>query len=142
MTRNTSTLLKTRWAFLNRYQHLIAALIISILFGVLQTGLLAQSSQKPLIENVSPEDVKKFLDPTIMYNVLEYRFQANFLRQNTKLFSRRPYVGYSLNHWSAVWAEVPYWHFSSPGTAAPSGISDTLIGGGVVPYKDLSKRVT
>jgi len=127
---------------LKRNHFFNTASIIILLFGASHAGLFAQTSQKSIIEDVSTEDVKKFLDPTIMNDVLEYRFQANFLPQNTKLYSHRPYVGYSLNYWSAVWAEVPYWHFSSPGTATPSGISDTLIGGGVVPYKDLSKRVT
>jgi hypothetical protein len=127
-----SASLKSRWSLVS----------IIFLFGTSHICLFAQTTQKSVIEDVSAEDVKKFLDPTVMNDVLEYRFQANFLPQNTKLFSHRPYVGYSLNHWSAVWAEVPYWHFSTPGTHAPSGISDTLIGGGVVPYKDLSKRFT
>jgi len=108
-----------------------------------QTGLVAQDSQPDsIIEDVAPEDVKKFLDPTVMNNVLEYRFQANFLPQDTRLYSHRPYIGYALNYWSAVWAEVPIWDFSIPGVDAPSGISDTLIGWGCIPYKDLSKRFT
>ncbi len=111
--------------------------------ALFQTGLLAQDSEPDsIIEDVTPEDVKKFLDPTVMNNVLEYRFQANFFPQETKLFSHRPYIGYSLNYWSAVWAEVPIWDFSVPGIDAPSGISDTLIGWGCVPYKDLSRRLT
>ena len=111
--------------------------------ALFQTGLLAQDSEPDsIIEDVTPEDVKKFLDPTVMNNVLEYRFQANFFPQETKLFSHRPYIGYSLNYWSAVWAEVSIWDFSVPGIDAPSGISDTLIGWGCVPYKDLSKAFT
>ena len=86
---------------------------IVLLFGNSQIVLFGQTSQKSIIEKVSTEDVKKFLDPTIMNSVLEYRFQANSLPQSTKLFTHRPYVGYSLNHWSAVWAEVPYFSVSS-----------------------------
>jgi hypothetical protein len=117
--------------------------LIVVLASVLSlTGLLAQGSQSSIIEDVSPEDVKKFIDPTVMNDVLEYRFQANFLPQDIKLFSHRPYIGYSLNYWSAVWAEVPFLDFSIPNTDAPSGVGDILVGGGVVPYKDLSKRLT
>ena len=112
-----------------------------LVFSV-HTGLPAQDFPETLIEDVSSEDVKKFLDPTVMNSVLEYRFQTNFLPQDTKLFSHRPYVGYSFNHWSAAWAEVPIWDFSMPGTDSQAGISDTLIGVGFVPYKNLSKRLT
>jgi hypothetical protein len=103
------------------------------------TVLFAQDS---IVEDVSTEDVKQFLDPTVMNDVLEYRFQANFLPQDTKLFSHLPYIGYSLNHWTAVWAEIPILDFSIPDTNAPSGIGDTLIGWGFVPYKNLSRRLT
>ena len=102
----------------------------------------AQDFPETIIEDVSTEDVKRFLDPTVMNDVLEYRFQANFLTQDNRLFSHRPYVGYSFNYWSAAWVEVPIWDFSIPGTNAPSGISDTLIGVGFIPYKNLSKRLT
>lgn len=128
---------------LTEYRSFRTLLFISLLTGLTsQTSLVGQGTQKSLIEEVSTEDVKKFLDPTVMNNVLEYNFQANFLPQKTKLFSHRPYTGYSLNYWSAVWAEVPVWNFSVPGSDAPSGISDALIGWGCVPYKDLSKRFT
>lgn len=77
-----------------------------------------------------------------MNDVLEYRFQANFLPQDNRLFSHRPYIGYSMNYWSAIWPEIPFLDFSIPDTKAPSGIGDTVIGGGVVPYKNLSQRLT
>jgi hypothetical protein len=111
--------------------------------ALFQAGLSAQDSEPAaIIEDVAPDDVKKFIDPTVMNDVLEYRFQANFFPNGAKLYSHRPYIGYSLNYWSAVWAEIPIWDFSVPGADAPSGISDTLIGWGCVPYKDLSKRIT
>jgi hypothetical protein len=118
----------------------VGSIVLAAFLSV--TGLFAQGSQQSLIEDVAPEDVKKFIDPTVMNDVLEYRFQANFLPQDIKLFSHRPYIGYSLNYWSAVWGEVPFLDFSIPNTDAPSGVGDILFRGGVVPYKDLSKRLT
>ena len=91
-------------------------------------GLQTQGSQRSVSEEISSEDVKRFLAPTVMNSVLEYPFQANFLPQKVRLYSHRPYIGWPLKHWSAVWAEVPFWDFSTPGVQAPSGISDALIG--------------
>ncbi len=102
----------------------------------------AQASQQPITEDVTPAGVKRFLDPTVMNDVLEYRFQANFLPEQRRRFSHRPYIGYPLNYWTAVWAEVPFLDFSLPDTEGASGIGDTLVGWGFVPYKNLSKRVT
>jgi len=119
--------------------HVRSAVLVYLL---LMNGLLAQGSQQSIIEDVAPEDVKKFIDPTVMNDVLEYRFQANFLPQQARLYSHRPYIGYSLNYWSAVWAEVPFVDFSIPDSKAPSGIGDTLIGWGFVPYKDLTQKLT
>lgn len=119
-----------------------AILIVFLLLTFNLQSLSADDSETFRIEDVAPEDVKKFLDPTVMNNVLEYTFQANFLPQQTRLYSHKPYIGYSLNYWSAIWAEVPIRDFSVPGADAPSGIGDVLLGGGIVPYKDLSKRIT
>ena len=118
---------------------LVRTLILLLFFSY---SLAEDNEPVAIIEDVAPEDVKKFIDPTVMNSVLEYSFQANFLPQGIKLFSHKPYIGYSLNHWSAVWAEVPLLDFSVPNVSAPSGIGDTLIGWGFVPYKDLSKRLT
>lgn len=99
-------------------------------------------SQEIAGEDITPEDVKKFLDPTVMNNFFEYRFESNFLPGSAKLFTHSAYLGFSLNYWSGAWAEVHFLDFSSSGTDAPSGVGDTLLGWGVVARDNLSSRFT
>ena len=102
----------------------------------------AQSKSGSLIEDVTTEDVKQFLDPTVMNSVLEYRFQGNYLPGDLRLFTNKVYVGWSLAHWTAVWAEVPIHDFSLPDEPAPAGVGDVLLGWGALIHKDLTSRYT
>ena len=58
----------------------------------------AGSRSRTLVQEVTVDEVKRFLDPTLMINRLEYRFQANFLPDDVRLFTNqfRPY--YAANH--------------------------------------------
>ena len=95
-----------------------------------------------LIEDVSVSDVKKFLDPTQLISKIEYAFLANFLPNDTRLFTNRFRPWYAFNNSSAVWARVPLHDFSIPNQDTPVGIGDIDIGGGFVIHEDLSRRLT
>ena len=103
-----------------------------------------QSSTRPraLIEDVSPSDVKRFLDPTQLISRVEYDFQANFLPNDARLFTNRFRPWYAVNNWSAVWVRIPIHDFSIPNQDFPVGIGDIDIGGGFVVHEDLSRRLT
>ncbi len=95
-----------------------------------------------LIEDVSVSDVKRFLDPTQLISRIEYAFLANFLPNDTRLFTNRFRPWYAFNNWSAAWVRVPIHDFSSPNQDFPVGIGDIDIGGGFVIHEDLSRRLT
>ena len=103
---------------------------------------LAQSQSTSLIEDVTTEDVKRFLDPTRMVNAIEYSFLINKLPGDTTLYTNRFYGGWSINHWSALWIEAPIQDFSVPGERIPADIGDVRFGGGLVLHEDLSSRYT
>ena len=98
---------------------------------------LAQGSQ-----GVTTEDVKRFLDPTVMINSASYDFGANFLPSDRRAYNHRASGFVAINHWTGVWAEVPYTDFSFPDGPAPSGVGDVLMGWGVVTHENLASRFT
>ncbi len=106
------------------------------------SGPQSGTRQRGLIEDVSVSEVKTFLDPTRMINRLEYDFQANFLPNDTRLFTNRFRPWYAFNNWSAAWVRVPIHDFSIPHQDNPVGIGNIDIGGGFVIHEDLSRRLT
>ena len=102
----------------------------------------AQSKSGSLIEEVTAEDVKRFLDPTRMISSVDYNFRANFLPADFRLFSHKVSSSWAINHWTAFWAEVPFLHSSGLTTDLPSGVGDVLVGWGAVTHEDLSSRIT
>ncbi len=106
------------------------------------SGPQSGTRQRGLIEDVSVSEVKTFLDPTRMINRLEYDFQANFLPNDTRLFTNRFRPWYAFNNWSAAWVRVSIHDFSIPHQDNPVGIGDIDIGGGFVIHEDLSRRLT
>jgi hypothetical protein len=80
---------------LNRAR-LRSCLIHFLLIGLfLSDYAISQDSNKSIleIEEVTTEDVKRFLVPTVKNSVLEHNFQANFLPQSAKTFLS------STSHW-------------------------------------------
>ena len=106
------------------------------------SGPPAGSRSRTLVQEVTVDEVKRFLDPTLMINRLEYWFQANFLPDDVRLFTNqfRPY--YAANHSNAFWARIPIHDFSIPNGEGPVGIGDVTLGWGVVLHEDLSRRLT
>ena len=114
------------------YRFAFGPLVLAILLGVSsvawaesppssQTDSDEQSSQ-PFIEDVSPEDVKKFLDPTYMINGFGYSFSANFVAGGGKVYTHKLLPQWAFTHWTAVWADIPIRDFSFPNQEAPSGV--------------------
>ena len=94
------------------------------------SGTQAATRPRGLIEDVSVSDVKRFLDPTQLISRIEYAFLANFLPNDTKLFTNRFRPWYAFNNRSAAWVRVPLHDFSIPNQDTPVGIGDIDIGGG------------
>jgi hypothetical protein len=46
---------------------------------------LQQAESERFIEDLAPEDVKRFLDPTILINGVAYSFTSNFLGKDSAL---------------------------------------------------------
>jgi len=93
-------------------------------------------------EEVTTGEVKRFLDPTIMINRIGYDFQANFLINDVELFTHKISPEVAFTHWTAVWAEIPIRHLSTPGGDDPAGIGDVTFGWGVVTHENLESRLT
>jgi hypothetical protein len=111
-------------------------------WGQPKAGASPEEQATEVSEEVTTEEVKQFLDPTIMINAIEYSFQANFLIKDVELFTHeiRPMIAFT--HWTAVWADIPIQHFSIPGVYDPAGIGDVVFGWGVVTHENLRSRFT
>ena len=69
--------------------------------------------------DVSPEDVKRFIDPTRLVNSFAYTFEASFLPLDVELYNHTVRPLWALSHWTAVWAEVALHALLDPRRAGP-----------------------
>ena len=112
------------------------------LAAILVSLATANPSQESEVEEVTPADVKRFIDPTRLINSLDYNFTASFLPGDLKLYSHTLSPVWALSDWTAVWADIPYSHFSFPEEQAPSGVGDVVMGWGAIIHEDLTRRYT
>jgi hypothetical protein len=118
---------------------------VPVCYSWAQTREATASPEEPISppkEQVTTAEVKRFLDPTIMINSIDYSFQANFLIKDVELFTHRIRPMIAFTHWTAVWAKIPIHHFSIPGGDDPAGIGDVSFGWGVVTHENLKSRLT
>jgi hypothetical protein len=113
------------------------ALLPSVILASFSVAAAAQDKAE-----VSPQDVKRFIDPTTLINSVGYTFEASFLLRDVELYNHTVDLTWALNHWSAVWAEVPFTHFSLPEPPGSSGVGDVLLGWGGIIHEDLERRLT
>jgi len=113
-------------------------LVLAASLSLLSVG--GTSAQSP--DAVSNEDVKRFLDPTQLINSFDYSFQASILPLGMEAYTHRLSPTWALGHRTAVWAEVPMTHFSSPGEAGSASAGDVTLGWGWILHEDLERRLT
>ena len=109
---------------------------------LLLTAPVAWGQGKNDKEEVTTEDVKQFLDPTVMINSLDYTFTANFVPSSIQVYSHRISPFWAVNRWTGFWAEIPYQDFNVPDGADTSGFGDILLGWGAVTHENLESRFT
>ncbi|RKZ13868.1 hypothetical protein DRQ53_12690 [bacterium] len=92
--------------------------------------------------DVSTEDVRRFLDPTVMISKLEYRYQANHLPDDFDVYTHklRPWI--ALNNGNAVWARVPFARLSRADGETSGGLGDVSLGWGRLFHENLERRLT
>ena len=100
------------------------------------------SQRKRLVENVTTEDVKRFLDPTRMISRVSYDFQMNYLPTDVELMTHRLKPWLALSNSQAIWVEIPYLDFSLPLPGGPSGLGDMAVGWGIILHENNRKRLT
>jgi hypothetical protein len=93
-------------------------------------------------DTLTVADVRRFLDPTVMINRFEYRFQANYLPGDVRLYSHRTRPWIALNSWSAAWIRIPWINVSLPDGSGSSGVGDLSAGYGFVIHENLESRLT
>ena len=93
-------------------------------------------------QEVTPDEVKRFLDPIVMIHSFDFTFNANFLGGETRLDTATLSPFWALSGRQAVWAEVPFLGYSLPGTSGPNGIEDVTVGWGALLHEDLGSRFT
>ena len=103
---------------------------------------LDSDREKQFIEELTVQDVKRFLDPTMMISRVEYQFQANFLSGDIELFTHRLRPWYAINGSNAVWVRLPYLSYSFPDGSSSSGIGDVSVGYGLMLHEILRNRMT
>jgi hypothetical protein len=99
-------------------------------------------SQKKIIEELSTDQVKRFLDPTLMINRLTYDFQMSFLPGDAELMTHKTRPWYAINNSNAIWVEIPYLVYSIPDVNGWSGIGDISVGWGFLIHENLRRRLT
>lgn len=103
---------------------------------------LAWAQGKNDKEEVKPEDVKRFLDPTVMINSFDYSFTANFIPSDIHAYSHTVSPFWAVNRWTGFWAEIPYRDFNASDGGGTSGVGDVVLGWGAVTHKNLERRLT
>jgi len=98
--------------------------------------------EKKFIEELSLDEVKRFLDPTLMVSRFEYKFQANYLANDIELYTNRLRPWYAINHNNAVWLDLPYLSYSIPNGSGQSGVGDIKAGWGIMLHENLKRRLT
>jgi len=101
-----------------------------------------KNAARPTSKELTTDEVKRFLDPTLMISRLEYQFQANFLPGGSELFTHRVRPWFALNRSHAAWVRIPYSHFSFPNGSGPRGIGDISVGWGFLVHENLRRRLT
>ncbi len=106
-------------------------------------GLWAQASEADqFLQDVTPEDVARFIDPTVMRSSLDYSFAANHLLLGSRLNTHRLEAFYAANSWSGAWVGLPLHTLSSPSRPTTTGVGDVLVGWGGIVHENLERRFT
>lgn len=106
------------------------------------TGEPDSGGTNRLIEEVSTEEVKLFLDPTQLIHRLGYAFELSYLPSDIELIAHRVSTQVGIRNSMAVWADISVLDFNIPGQGGPTGLGDLKLGAGIVAYENLRKRLT
>jgi hypothetical protein len=107
------------------------------------SSALAQSdASDSLIQDVTVEEVKRFIDPTEMIDSFDYSFAANFLPFSTELYTNRFVPFWAVNRWTGFWAEMPIQTFALADSEGTTGAGDVLLGWGAILHENLESRFT
>ena len=115
---------------------------MAILAGAAALCLAAATVARAQSDEVTVEEVKQFLDPTVMMPSFDYSFAANLLPGDAELYAHRASGFWAFNHWTGVSLDVPFRNLSAPGAGADSGIGDVQLGWGAITHEDLESRFT
>ena len=110
--------------------------------ALLVLALLLATPLPGQAEEVSVDDVKRFLDPTVMISRVEYRFQANHLRNDFDVYTHLLRPWYAIDGVSAAWIRLPFATISPPEGSSRSAISDITVGYGRMLHENLERRLT
>jgi hypothetical protein len=113
-----------------------AVAVVTLVPGALRAQEASES------DTLTVEDVRRFLDPTVMVNRFEYRYQANYLPGDVQISSHRTRPWIALNSWSAAWIRIPWVNVSLPDGSRNSGVGDLSAGYGFVIHENLGSRLT
>ena len=108
---------------------------------LLLLGLILVSSPGSA-DDVTVDDVKRFLDPTIMMSRVEYRFQANHLQNDFDVYTHMLRPWYAIDGVSAAWVRLPFATLSPPSGESRSAVSDITFGYGRMMHENLERRLT
>lgn len=109
---------------------------------LLVASVLILAGSRARADVVTTEDVRRFLDPTLMISRLEYQFQANYLPGDLELYTHKVRPWYAVNASNAVWVRLPFLRYSLPNGGSESGIGDISLGWGFVVHENLKRRFT
>jgi hypothetical protein len=109
--------------------------------AILAASCLASDGAAQSEPEVTVGDVKRFLDPTTIVTGLDYTFSFNSL-PDARLYRHLFGPGWALNESQILYVDVPIQRLVPEQGPSRTGIGDTAIGWGYVPYEDLSSRLT
>ncbi len=116
---------------------------LAVLWGSAGWAQEDQKADRPqLVQDVTNEEVRTFLDPTAMINHFEFAFATNFLGGGATLYENRFEAFWALNGRSAIWAEAPVRTLNLPDVEQHTGWGDTVLGVGLITHENLERRLT
>jgi len=112
-----------------------------VMWAVLLFALTAASLPAQPATYVGRDGIKRFLDPTVFINTLEYRFDSSF-SDDVTTYGHNFLSLLPVNHRNTFWVGGAFSHIAASGTPVDNAVGDVVVGFGTLLHENLLDRFT